>query len=328
MSPRRALVVGVDHYKNFSNLRCAVRDAQRIASLLARNDDGSLNYAVQLVLGDTTDLTVSRAILRQHLMQLFENFMGDVLFYFSGHGAQTPWGGYLVTQDGTRDELGVSMEDVLLLANKSLARDVVLILDCCHSGDLGNPPILQGLREPLALLREGITVLAASRPNEPAYEVNDHGMFTDAVAEGLSGGSADHMGNVSAPSLFLYADRLFGAWEQRPIYKSHTATVSSLRSCIPPVEPEVLRSIREYFSRPEAHLRLDPEHESDADPEENDPAREKKRTDSRRFKRLRDARLLESVTGEDLYWTAMNSGEIRLTSLGKYYWRLLDQGKI
>jgi len=56
--------------------------------------------------------------------------------------------------------------------------------------------------------------------------------------------------------------------------------------------------------------------------------RAKKREDSRRFKRLRDARLLESVDGDDLYWTAMNSKEIRLTNLGRYYWRLLDRGKI
>jgi len=178
------------------------------------------------------------------------------------------------------------------------------------------------------MLREGVTILAASRPNDVAYEVNGSGLFTDAVAEGLGGGAADHMGNVNAGSLFLYADRLFGAWDQRPIYKSHTATVSNLRCCTPPVAPQVLRSIRNYFTTPDTHLQLDPEYEAVADPEAETPERAKKREDSRVFKRLRDARLLESVDGTDLYWAAMDSKEIRLTSLGRYYWRLLEEGKL
>jgi hypothetical protein len=324
---RRALVVGIDHYDNFSGLRCSVRDAQRMESVLSRNDNGSVNYTVRTVVTGGSQ-RVTRGLLRQLWIDLFDGFGGDILFYFSGHGAQTPWGGYLVTQDATRDDLGVSMEDLLLLANRSRARDVVLILDCCHSGDLGNPPILQGLLEPVSLLREGVTILAASRPNEVAFEVDGHGVFTDAIADGLEGGAADHLGNVSAASLFVYADRLFDAWDQRPIYKSHTATVSALRCCRPPVDPVVLRSIRSYFDTANARLRLDPEHESAPDPTEDNPDRAKKREDGRTFKRLRDARLLESVDGEDLYWTAMNSKELHLTNLGRYYWRLLDRKKI
>lgn len=324
---RRALIIGIDHYDNFTDLRCAVNDARLMHSLLARNDNGGINYSTRLLeSGGATRIT--RALLRQSWIDLFKDLDGDALFYFSGHGAQTPWGGYLVTQDGDAAELGVSMEDLLLVANKSRARDILLILDCCHSGDLGNPPILQSLQQPLTLLREGMTILAASRPNEVAYEISGHGLFTDAIAEGLQGGAADHMGNVNAASLFLYADRLFGAWDQRPIYKSYTTTVSTLRCCIPPVEPEVLRSIKTYFNTPASRLTLDPEFESEDDGNEDSPERAKKQHDSRTFKRLRDARLLESVSGEDLYWTAMNSKEIQLTSLGKYYWRLLDEQKI
>ena len=328
MTQRRAVVVGIDHYDELSPLRCAVADAKRVHQLLSRNDDGSINYNSKLVISGPDQPKVTRVLLRQTWIELFDHFDGDVLFYFSGHGAQIPWGGCLVTQDGNEDELGVAMEDLLILANRSRARDVVLILDCCHSGSLGNPSILQGLQEPLALLREGVTVLAASRPNEPAYEMDGHGLFSDAIAEGLQGGAADHMGNVNAGSLFLYAERLFDAWDQRPIYKSHTATVATLRCCKPPIEPETLRSIKEYFSAQDDHLKLDPEYESEPEPDEENPERARKRQDARRFKRLRDARLLESVDGDDLYWTAMNSKEIRLTNLGIYYWRLLDRGKI
>lgn len=327
MVDRRALVVGIDSYDNLSDLTCACRDAQAMAELLSRNDDESINYVVRMLVS-TNGERVTRVTLRQAWLDLFEDFESDAVFYFSGHGAQTPWGGYLVTQEGSDRELGVSMEDLLVLTNKSRAKDVVLILDCCHSGDLGNPPILQSLEEHLSLLKEGVTILAASRPNAAAYELDEHGMFTYALLEGLKGGAVDLMGNVNPASLFLYAERLFDAWDQHPIYKSHTRDVSSLRSCTPPVEQRDLRAMPEFFPEPDAQFALDPEYESEEEPAEGDPERAKKREDSRLFKRLRDARLIESVEGEDLYWTAMNSRSVRLTALGRYYCRLLNLGKL
>jgi hypothetical protein len=325
---RRALIVGINEYDNCSHLRSAVSDARRMEELLARNDDGSVNYTVRSVVSGKTEPQITRGRLRQLVLDLFDGFEGDVLLFFSGHGALTPWGGTLVTQDATSDDVGVPMDDVLLLANRSSARDIVIVLDCCHSGDLGNPPILQALNKPLSLLREGITVLAASRPNEVAYEVNGSGMFTDALAEGLAGGAADHLGNVSAAGLFLYADRLFDAWDQRPIYKSHAGGVATLRTCKPAVAHGVLRAITTHFAREDTTLTLDPEYEADPSISEEDPGRAKKREDGRTFKMLRDARLLESVDGDDLYWTAMNARAIRLTHLGRYYWRLLTRGKL
>lgn len=133
---------------------------------------------------------------------------------------------------------------------------------------------------------------------------------------------------MSAGSLFLYAERLFNAWDQRPVYKSHTATVSSLRRCKPPVDPVVLRSIVGYFATADATLHLDPEYESEREPGEENPDKAKKREDASRFKLLRDARLLECCGGADLYWAAMNSKDIQLTLLGRYYWRLLSEGKV
>jgi Caspase domain len=324
---RRALIVGINHYPNFTNLNCAVEDACRMFPLLQRHADKSLNYDANL-LTSGGGLEVTRALLRQELLKLFSDFRGDVLFFFSGHGASTPWGAYLVTEDATTEELGVSMEDVLILANKSDAREVVLILDCCHSGDIGNPPILQGLESDKALLREGVTIVAASRPKEAAQEFKGNGLFTGAICEGLEGGAADYLGNVSASSLFLYVDRLFGAWQQRPVYKCHSARVATLRTCIPAISPEVLRQMTDLFQTEESRIRLDPEYESVTESNEDNPQRAQKREHSRFFKQLRDSRMLQSVGNIDLYWAAMNSDEIELTQLGRYFHRLLKQGRI
>jgi uncharacterized caspase-like protein len=65
---------------------------------------------------------------------------------------------------------------------------VLLILDCCFSGSIGNPPNLQGEIENQALLREGVTILAASRPAQVSMEVGGHGVFTKLVMGALRGG--------------------------------------------------------------------------------------------------------------------------------------------
>lgn len=84
---------------------------------------------------------MSRGRLRGLIGELFANARGiDLLFFFPGHGAQTGWGAELVTQDASANSMGVSMNDLLTLANSSPASSVTLILDCCFSGDLGMPP--------------------------------------------------------------------------------------------------------------------------------------------------------------------------------------------
>lgn len=327
MPDRRALVIGIDHYDTFPRLRCAVNDAKRIAELLGRHDDRTKNYDVRLHVSGGGGPKLTRAFIRERCVELFDGFSGEVVLYFSGHGAQTTWGAVLASQDGTDGEVGVPMEDILLLANRSQASDVVLIIDCCHAGELGNPPILQGLDTPIALIRDGLTIMAASRPNEPAYESDGHGMFTDALAEGLAGGAADHMGNVNAASLFLYADRMFDAWDQRPVYKSHASRVATLRRCVPSVSEDDLRSLRADFATRDAELALDPEYEADKASADT-PERAKKYDDGRRYKRLRDRGLIETCEGDDLYFAAMDSHRIRLTLLGRYFWKLVDLGKL
>jgi hypothetical protein len=112
---KRALIVGIDDYGDSSLVSC-VADARALAPLLERHDDGSKNYDVALF--TSADERIDRARLRSLLGDLFSNAKNmDVLFYFSGHGAETPWGAELVTQDFSEHSLGVSMNDVITLAN-------------------------------------------------------------------------------------------------------------------------------------------------------------------------------------------------------------------
>jgi hypothetical protein len=328
---KRALVVGIDDYKG-SPLAGCVADADAMAELLERNEDGSQNYGIRKA-ASSSDL-IDRARLRLLLRELFDNSRGaELLFYFAGHGAQTPWGAELVTQDYSEDSLGVSMNDVISLANDSSAKEILLVLDCCFSGDLGNMPGLQplGLSQAFAtgraVLREGVTLLAASQATEPSAERGGHGAFTRLVLDGLEGAAADHLGQVTALSLYDFASRAFGAWEQRPVLKSHIIQSSPLRCCKPWIDPALLRRLPEYFTMASAHYSMSPEHEG-VRPIPSGVAATPQQQAFDYFKELRNAGLLTTDGQKDLYFVALASEDVYLTSLGRYFWNLAKEGKL
>src|SRR5438132_2900102 len=92
---KKALVIGIDDYQGMPLSGC-VSDAEEIARLLEKQADGSPNYQVRLV--TAPEGGVGRDELRGLLADLFANARdNELLFYFSGHGAETPFGAELVT---------------------------------------------------------------------------------------------------------------------------------------------------------------------------------------------------------------------------------------
>ncbi|MGD0224241.1 MAG: caspase family protein [Terriglobia bacterium] len=321
---KRGLIVGIDHYDHVSGLTGCVADAMAMESVLSRNGDGSINYECRILVSPGP-APIAKAFLRSQWRELFHDFRDDVLFYFSGHGTPTEVGGYLVTQDGTLDDPGLPMNDVVTMANNSPARTVLLILDCCFSGSTGNPASLQsGDLEDRALLREGVTILAASRPTQVSMELGGHGVFTNLVLGALRGGAADVRGRVSAASIYAYAEAALGAWQQRPLYKSHAAHLEPVRVCEPKVPDTLLRELTTYFPCPDHEYQLDMTYE-----ETNQGAAIPERVDTfKKFKQLQIAGLLRPKVGNDLYWSAERSGHVLLTELGKFYLQLVRQGRI
>lgn len=120
MTPRRALLVGIDHYKHLPSLSGCVTDARALQKLLANNDDGSPNYDCRL-LTSSARTAVTKKVLRFEWTRLFANFAGDVLFYFSGHGTPLEGGGFIATQEGDEADPGLAMDELMTLANQSKA---------------------------------------------------------------------------------------------------------------------------------------------------------------------------------------------------------------
>src|SRR5947208_6440290 len=103
---KKALLVGIDAYKNIRELTGCVADALSMRKRLERHADGEGNYDCETLLGEKRRSRVTRPALRGALRKLFAD-PGEVLFYFSGHGAVTETGGYLATYDAQRDDWGI-----------------------------------------------------------------------------------------------------------------------------------------------------------------------------------------------------------------------------
>lgn len=331
---RRALIVGIDTYKT-SKLHSCVADAEAVGKLLRKNADGSPNYDCRVLLDRMEDgKEITCAALRGACLDLFANYRGDVLFYFSGHGALTAFGGHLCAYDSEKNAWGVPMQEIVQLAIDSTARDIVIILDCCHAGDIADPTLLSSRRigDPLATVRENMTVLAASLKSEAAVEAGKHSLFTASLLDALDGGAADHMGWVTAPSIYAYVERRFGSWSerQRPVYKSYATTVRVVRQCAPLIDRLKLHMLVDLFPDADHKYGLTPEHEpEDEHGNVHEPVDNVKVEVAKLFKDYRDAGLLKpSIPGEQLYWTARRSHTVELTTRGREYWWLVKNGKI
>jgi hypothetical protein len=315
---RRALLVGINHYESAPLTGC-IGDARAMERLLRRHDDGRVNFDTQLLTSDRE--AVTRGRLREGVERLFADPAEVALLYFSGHGTENDLGGYLVTSDATRYDEGVSLGDVLTLANRAThITEVAIIVDSCHSGWLGTVPAGDNMR---ATLREGLSILTASRSSQASLEHEDRGVFTQLVCAALDGGAADILGNVSVASVYAYVDQAFGAWDQRPLFKSHVSRMLSLRSAQPAIDVAIVRRLPEWFADADAEYPLSPRHEHTAEP--HDPDAE---NTFRCLQRCNRVKLVEPVGEEDMYFAAIHGTGCRLTALGRFYWRLADAGRI
>jgi len=320
---KKALVVGINNYPS-SPLRGCINDASGLASIIETHGDGSPNFDVRL----ETDVQ-TKSELKTMIVELFSGNSDTVLLYFSGHGFLNELGGYLVTPDHKTYDEGISMDEILVLANQSKAKDKIIILDCCHSGAFGSPTIGRGASQ----LDEGVSILTASRDDESSMEINGHGIFTNLLLDALQGGAADLRGHISPGGVYAYIDQALGAWEQRPVFKTNVTRFTSLRTINPQVPLSTLRKIIEYFPVPQQEYSLDPSYEdTNTKTVEHDVIEPYAKAENvavfKNLQKLQSVGLVVPVDSEYMYFAAMESKACKLTSLGYHYWRLVKDKRI
>lgn len=311
---RRALVVGINSYPR-SPLSGCINDASEFKGIMETNGDGSPNFDINL----ETDVP-TKGKLKEMITKLFSGKVDTALFYFSGHGYVNELGGYIVTPDFAKYDEGVSMDEILAIANQSLAKDKIIILDCCHSGAFGSPTFTGGNS---AFLNEGITILTASQATESAIEVNGHGIFTNLLLDALQGGGADIRGRITPGSVYSFIDQSLGSWDQRPVFKTNITRFTCLKTVTPGIADTTLRKLIEYFEYPQKHYQLDPTFEYTTD-----VAISANVEILKTLQKMVRVGLVVPVSDEHMYDAAMNSKSCKLTALGYHYWQLVKDKRI
>ncbi|WP_448560568.1 nSTAND1 domain-containing NTPase [Trichothermofontia sp.] len=224
---RDAVVVGINRYQYLSNLQAPARDAEAIAQCLHTYGDFRVNRLPEVIdqqrpkVGVTTPVT--RQELETALIQLFKpkgkHIPHTALFYYSGHGLQKDAGiqeGYLATSDANPSQgmYGLSLFWLRRLLQESPVRQRIVLLDCCHSGELLN--FLEA--DPGATAGTDRLFMAASREYEAAYESLEgaYSVFTQAVLTGLD---PQRHGTVTNYALTNWVSHALKGELQQPLFE-------------------------------------------------------------------------------------------------------------
>ena len=196
-----ALVIGIEKYQKLIPARHARADAERVANYLR-----ALGYAprnVEVLLNERATQAAVRLALEQWLP---EHVRADsrVLVYYSGHGSVNPATGetYLVPHDGDPAYLINTAYPTKMLYSKLAdlkAKQVVVTLDSCFSGQGGRSVMMEGARPAVAMIEDPalasrhLAVLAASEGTQisTSSKAKQHGLFTYYFLKALQEGKQD-----------------------------------------------------------------------------------------------------------------------------------------
>lgn len=325
---KKALLIGINNYPVGNELFGCVEDINKVKAAIERHEDGSPNFGVKMMPNVRTSAEVMAAI-----NDLFKGDGDSALLYFSGHGYMNSTGGEIVMPQDIEIPgqyyTGIQMSTIMDIVNSSQIRNKIVILDCCHSGNMGKYHI----QNVGSTLNTGVSILTACREDEVAMEAGGHGLFTELLCAALNGGAADYCGNVTIGGVYAYIDRSFGPWDQRPVFKTNVTEFAPIRKVNPQVPMQTIREITTLFKDPNIEFPLDSSYEDTNNPSVKHDyilpyadANNVKKFKS--LQKLQSIGFVEPINEEFMYFAAMHGTGCKLTELGKYYWRLVNCGRI
>lgn len=325
---RKALLIGINDYPAGSELKGCLEDINSLEREIARNGDGTLNFHVKKLPN-----VQSSGVVMDNIIELFNGNSDTALLYYSGHGYVNETGAEIVMPDDIRDAKqyykGIQMKDIMEVVNKSQVRNKIIILDCCHSGNMGK----YNISDDGSILSSGVSILVACREDEFAEEMGGHGLFTELLCNSLEGGAADPTGFITMGGIYAYIDRSFGAWGQRPVFKTNVTEFAPIKTVKPEVSLDEIKKITSLFMSMNDELLLNPSFEFTNNPMEvhklvKPYANADNVTKFKTLQKLHSIGLVNPVGTPHMYFAAMENKSCRLTELGKYYWRLVKNEKI
>ncbi|MEH2254524.1 nSTAND1 domain-containing NTPase, partial [Nostoc sp.] len=209
---RYALVVGITDYKNqLPNLTKPATDAEAVEQVLKAHGDFE---DIAVLKGKVSTTKLSEALKTLLQQQAVKN---EALIYFTGHGITVSDSlgtqqAYLATSDLTIVTQGNQIIDqtggISLLSLNNLIRDsdlssLVVLLDCCHSGEFLERNLIEKTLTAFISQRD-YYFIAACRGFQEAYAIKSaqHSIFTTALLAGLSPENTNDHGKVTGDRLF------------------------------------------------------------------------------------------------------------------------------
>jgi caspase domain-containing protein len=207
----RALLIGNSTYPadehNLQTLKGPVKDIAALNRALADPGSGLFDDADVTLLPEATSPRAIRALGRFFGAATRDDIL---LVYFSGHGKLDQNGRlHLCMQDTDSTDLlstAVSSARINEFADASRARNVVIVLDCCHAGAFRGSDLGQAVAGP------GRYVLTSCRGTQLANDAtveNGTSFFTQHLVDGLLQAAVDQDqdGYITFSDLYAYVDR-------------------------------------------------------------------------------------------------------------------------
>lgn len=203
------LTIGISSFANPSyNLTFADADAKAMSSIFKAQKGKMFNdvYVVELF---NEKATRAKILDGFHFLKEVAKPRDVVMIFIATHGMNEKEKFYILPHDGNHTRLhstAVNWSDFSDVLSQ-LPSKVLLMLDACHSGQLGTNLLSVAQSKPVTpktfssteAIREvssqevGVVVMSASTGSESALEHAEwgHGAFTKAIIEGLEEGKAD-----------------------------------------------------------------------------------------------------------------------------------------
>jgi hypothetical protein len=183
-----ALVIGIDEYQAWPDLRFAERDATRIADLLVEKYGFETRRVTRVIGEQATRRAVLKAV-RTKLETLTER--DNLLIYYAGHGQLDSLTntGYWVPVDGDLDDssswIPFSTITELLAAAQVRAKNIVLLTDSCYGGAVLRAGPTPGLPTPDADHMQHYMTQLAQRAAKRSRQVLASGGYEQVPDESM-----------------------------------------------------------------------------------------------------------------------------------------------
>jgi hypothetical protein len=210
----RALIIGINKYKEAPPLSYAVSDALGVRQELI----DILKFKPENIVCLQDEAATKAEILKSYLRLSRDDIEVDdrIIVFFAGHG-DTRRGnrgevGYLVPYDAIMDDLStfIRWNDLTRDSELIRAKHMLFIMDACYGGLALNRSLHAGSARFLKnmMLRFSRQVLTAGKADEEVADAGgplpDHSIFTGHLLEGIRGKAVNEAGVLTATALMAY----------------------------------------------------------------------------------------------------------------------------